>query len=226
MRVSEFQRLGYAMLPAMADAAALSRIDAALTASGPLVGARQMLQLDWCAALAEVLRGQLVAAGLLPVESVSVQCALFEKSLEHNWLVAPHQDLSIPVRARVANAALTGWSEKDGMLFVQPPVSVLATMLALRLHIDDCSVDDGALKVVPGSHLGGRLQDPDKGRLRAELGEVLCPVDAGGGMAMRPLLLHASSKAVGTSRRRVLHFVFGPARLPDGLAWGESLVDQ
>ena len=209
----------------MVDAAALSRIDAALAACGPLAGARQMLQLDWCAALAEELRGQLVAAGLLPVDSVSVQRTLFEKSLEHNWLVAPHQDLSIPVRARVDGAALTGWSEKDDMLFVQPSVSVLAEMLALRLHIDDCSVDDGALKVVPGSHLVGRLQETDKGRLRAALGEVLCPVDAGGGMAMRPLLLHASSKSVGTSRRRVLHFVFGPARLPHGLAWeAESLV--
>lgn len=224
MVTREFQRQGYATLPAMVDAAALSRIDAALTVTGPLVGARQMLQLDWCAALAEVLRGQLVAADLLPVESVSVQCTLFEKSLEHNWLVAPHQDLSIPVRARVDDAALTGWSEKDGTLFVQPPVGVLAEMLALRLHIDDCSIDDGALKVVPGSHLGGRLQETDKARLRAALGEVLCPVDAGGGMAMRLLLLHASSKAVGTSRRRVLHFVFGPAGLPYGLAWGESLV--
>lgn len=38
-------------------------------------------------------------------------------------------------------------------------------------------------------------------------------------MAMRPLLLHASSKATGTSWRRVLHFVFGPAALPHGLAW-------
>jgi hypothetical protein len=39
---------------------------------------------------------------------------------------------------------------------------------------------------------------------------------------MRPLLLHASSKATGTSRRRVLHFVFGPPDLPLGLAWARS----
>ena len=38
-------------------------------------------------------------------------------------------------------------------------------------------------------------------------------------MLMRPLLLHASSKATGASRRRVLHFVFGPPALPHGLAW-------
>jgi hypothetical protein len=38
-------------------------------------------------------------------------------------------------------------------------------------------------------------------------------------MLMRPLLLHASSRASGASRRRVLHFVFGPRELPFGLAW-------
>jgi len=41
----------------------------------------------------------------------------------------------------------------------------------------------------------------------------------GDALLMRPLVLHASSKASGTSRRRVLHFVFGPQALPCGLAW-------
>jgi len=36
---------------------------------------------------------------------------------------------------------------------------------------------------------------------------------------MRPLLLHASSKAHTPRHRRVLHFVFGPPALPLGLHW-------
>jgi hypothetical protein len=40
---------------------------------------------------------------------------------------------------------------------------------------------------------------------------------------MRPLALHASSKATGTSRRRVLHFVFGSAGLPYGLQWEHAV---
>lgn len=216
--VAHFIESGYVTLPGMVDADALAAIDAALRAAGTL-GARQMLQLDWCAALAENLRTKLVAAGLVGSDDVSIQCTYFEKSRDHNWLVAPHQDLSIPVAARVDSDALTGWSEKDGLLFVQPPLSVLESLVALRLHIDDCSVDDGALKVVPGSHTRGRLPEANKAQLRAQLGEMLCPVDAGNGMALRPLLLHASSKATGHSRRRVLHFVFGPATLPLGLAW-------
>jgi ectoine hydroxylase-related dioxygenase (phytanoyl-CoA dioxygenase family) len=217
MLATTFQRAGHVTLPALLDAAALQAIDVALNL--PSARPRQMLALPWCAALAHTLRGQLVAAGLLPAGCVSVQCTAFEKSRAQNWLVAPHQDLSIPVAQRVDHTALTGWSEKDGMLFVQPPVAVLEQLVALRLHIDDCQAHDGALKVVPGSHLAGRVAEADKAPLRATLGEVVCPVAAGGAMAMRPLLLHASSKATGTSRRRVLHFVFGPAALPHGLAW-------
>jgi ectoine hydroxylase-related dioxygenase (phytanoyl-CoA dioxygenase family) len=216
--VRHFTESGYVILPAMLDADGLAAVDTALRAAGS-IGARQMMQLDWCAALAEDLRTQLVAIGLFGNDYVSVQCTYFEKSRDHNWLVAPHQDLSIPVAARVDTDAVTGWSEKNGLLFVQPPVSVLESLVALRLHIDDCSLDDGALKVVPGSHTRGRLQEADKVALRGDLGETLCPVDAGCAMALCPLLLHASSKATGHSQRRVLHFVFGPPILPLGLAW-------
>lgn len=59
----------------------------------------------------------------------------------------------------------------------------------------------------------------DKARAKAGAEAVLCPVAQGAGMAMRPLLLHASSKATGSSRRRVLHFLFGPPALPFGLEW-------
>jgi hypothetical protein len=40
---------------------------------------------------------------------------------------------------------------------------------------------------------------------------------------MKPLILHASSKASSGERRRVLHFVFGPRALPLGLAWQHAI---
>ncbi|MYN28874.1 hypothetical protein GTP69_20940 [Duganella sp. CY42W] len=85
--------------------------------------------------------------------------------------------------------------------------------------MDACGPEDGALKVIPGSHLNGRLDEDDKALAKAGTEAVLCPVAQGAGMAMRPLLLHASSKATGSSRRRVLHFLFGPPALPFGLEW-------
>lgn len=223
MHAHGFQRSGYTVFPVLIDAAALHGVDAALRDDAiSAYGTRNLLALPWCAALAANIRARLIDAGLLTPDYIGVQCTYFEKSRGYNWLVAPHQDLSIPVARRVDHDALAGWSAKDGTLFVQPPVAVLERLVALRLHVDDCGVDDGALKVVPGSHQHGRLQDIDKARLRDAIGEVTCPVAAGGGMAMRPLLVHASSKATGASRRRVLHFVFGPADLPHGLAWAGS----
>jgi hypothetical protein len=55
--------------------------------------------------------------------------------------------------------------------------------------------------------------------LRSEHGETVVPVARGGALVMRPLLLHASSKATSLAPRRVLHFVFGPPKLPAGLEW-------
>lgn len=215
---STFDADGFTVLPALLPETALRRVDAAL-AGRSAVGARDLLAEPWCANLALRLRDDPRLADALPRGHVPVQCTAFEKSAERNWLVAVHQDVAIPVAARVDDPALAGWSNKAGTWFVQPPVAVLERLVALRVHVDDCGADDGPLNVVPGSHRHGRLDDAQALALRDARGAVACPVARGGAMLMRPLLLHASSKATGTSRRRVLHFVFGPRELPCGLAW-------
>jgi ectoine hydroxylase-related dioxygenase (phytanoyl-CoA dioxygenase family) len=134
-------------------------------------------------------------------------------------LVAVHQDLSIPVRERIDVAACSAWSEKEGVLFVQPPATVLDTIVAVRLHLDDSTPSNGPLRVVPGSHRRGRLTSAQVQTVREESGEIACPVPKGGVLVMRPLLLHASSKAQVSAPRRVLHFVFGPPVLSLGLSW-------
>jgi hypothetical protein len=55
--------------------------------------------------------------------------------------------------------------------------------------------------------------------LRTAGGESVVAVNRGGALVMRPLILHASSKASAPKARRVLHFVFGPPQLPFGLEW-------
>jgi ectoine hydroxylase-related dioxygenase (phytanoyl-CoA dioxygenase family) len=102
---------------------------------------------------------------------------------------------------------------------VQPPVSVLEQLVAVRVHIDDCPVESGALRVVPKSHVEGRLNKEQAEALRSQNGETAVPVGRGGVLVMRPLLLHASSKATSPDLRRVLHFVFGRPKLPLGLEW-------
>ena len=102
---------------------------------------------------------------------------------------------------------------------MQPSVDVLRNLTAVRVHIDDCPVESGALRVVPGSHASGRLRPGEAGRLRDERGEQAVPVPRGGALLLRPLLLHASSKSFTAQSRRVLHFVFGPRHLPLELRW-------
>jgi len=216
-----FEEDGFALWPAIVDARELDAVGQALAARRA-DGMRELLSERWCADLARRLQSDERLAGVIPASHVPVQCTAFEKSRDRNWLVAIHQDVAIPVAGRVDDMALRGWSNKGGTWFVQPPAAVLHGLVALRLHVDDCGPDDGPLHVVPGSHRDGRLGDAEAIALRDARGTVACHVPRGGAMLMRPLLLHASSKAIGTSRRRVLHFVFGPRELPLGLAWARS----
>lgn len=233
------QALGFALVPGvltLGECSALAReVESDLAGLQPLKGGahratsasggqRSMLERPWCQALARRLQQLPSLAGLMPAESVAVQCTYFEKTPARNWLVPLHQDLSIPVAERVPAPELRGWSDKDGALFVQPPVPLLQTLVAVRVHLDPCHADDGPLRVVPASHLHGVLTADAAQALRAAGGDVVCLADAGTALALRPLLLHASSKASGTSRRRVLHFVFGPAQLPCGLRWPDAAV--
>jgi len=216
-------RNGYAVVENVLDASQCREIAVRLETrnyEGP--GSRRLIQEAWCAALGAKILGLSAFRSILPPTSVAVQCILFDKSPERNWLVALHQDLSIPVAQRIDSDACSGWSEKDGMTFVQPPISVLESVVAVRLHLDPCPADSGALRVVPGSQRWGRLSPGRTEEIRREHGEVTVEVSQGGALVMRPLLLHASSKASKPVRRRVLHFVFGPRELPLRLRWAQA----
>jgi ectoine hydroxylase-related dioxygenase (phytanoyl-CoA dioxygenase family) len=215
-----FEKEGFALIPAVLGEPDLQRLlEAVSRIDNTGAGTRSLLDHSWCAALARTLHRHAAIAQLVPAGAVAVQCTYFEKSREQNWLVPVHQDLSIPVREKILHDDLTGWSEKEGTVFVQLPVGILEKIIIVRLHLDDCREEDGPLRVVTGSHRGGRIGPQDASAIRDASGETICRVPAGGALMMKPLLLHASSKASGQGKRRVLHFVFGPQSLPYGLKW-------
>lgn len=216
---ASFEDDGYAVVPAVLTSRTCEAIARRIRTSSISGGTRNLLVKPWCVALVERLRQHAGLSAVLPSSHVAVQCTYFEKSVSRNWAVAFHQDLSIPVAKRCGGSGLRGWSQKEGSLFVQAPVELLQQLVAVRVHLEACTAQDGPLKVIPGSHRFGRLPDHDVVAARCATTDVVCTASSGEALVMRPLLVHSSPKAVGTSRRRVLHLVFGP-RVPGyGLQW-------
>jgi len=182
-------------------------------------GTRRLLDYPWCRKIIESLASHPALMAMLQRTPIAIQCTYFDKSAELNWLVALHQDLSIPVKSLVQHPALGKWSEKEGRWFVQSPTSLLDRLLAVRVHLDDASEENGALRVVPGTHRLGKIEQHRAGELRRQFGEELCSASAGAVMLMNPLLLHGSSKATSTEHRRVLHYLLAPADPGFGLEW-------
>lgn len=160
------------------------------------------------------LTGSLLGATAFPVRAI-----FFDKTVGANWAVPWHQDLAIAVAGRSETPGYGPWSVKEGVIHVQPPRAVLENMLALRLHLDDCSADNGALRVIPGSHRNGELNTEAINDWIKRIAPVVCEVPRGGALFMRPLLLHASSAAHEPSHRRVIHIEYAAVQLPSGLKW-------
>lgn len=150
-----------------------------------------------------------------------VKSIYFDKPGTSNWFVAYHQDLTIAVDRKENIPGFGPWTVKQEQFGVQPPVDILENMFTMRIHLDDTDENNGALKVIPGSHL--------KKVYRAETidwsveKETICNVPKGGVMVMKPLLLHASGRTTNGLNRRVLHIEFCNKELPAPLLWAERL---
>lgn len=141
---------------------------------------------------------------------IPFKATLFNKAGKANWLVAWHQDTTLPV---VRPPSSNDWgiaTIKDGITFCQAPARVLREIVALRIHIDDSGPDNGPLRLIAGSHKE-RLSDKEIDRVVTDGPQVTCTVGKGGVIAMRPLIVHASSKCTSDRPRRVLHIEYAPS---------------
>jgi ectoine hydroxylase-related dioxygenase (phytanoyl-CoA dioxygenase family) len=181
-------------------------------------GARHAMQNPHVAQLAADSRLLSLARAVLGPGAVPFRATLFDKSVASNWLVAWHQDTALPLRERKDAAGWGPWSVKSGIDYAHATAAALARILALRVHLDDLTAANGPLRVVPGTHRQGLLSDADAQRLAHESEPVNCLVARGGVIAMRPLLVHASSKSDHGAPRRVLHIEYAASmQAGDGL---------
>jgi ectoine hydroxylase-related dioxygenase (phytanoyl-CoA dioxygenase family) len=181
-------------------------------------GARHLLTQPAVAAPARDPRMRAIAQQFLHTEPFPFRATLFDKSAQSNWLVVWHQDTALPLRERRDVAGWGPWSIKGGVTYARAPASALSRVIALRMHLDDSGADNGPLRVLPGTHTLGLLDDEAIAEIVRTAEPIDCLVDAGGVIAMRPLLLHASSKARSDRARRVIHIEYADSpALGDGL---------
>jgi ectoine hydroxylase-related dioxygenase (phytanoyl-CoA dioxygenase family) len=149
-----------------------------------------------------------------------VKSIYFDKPEQSNWFVAYHQDLTISVDKKLELEGYGPWTVKQNQFAVQPPLDILENNFTIRIHLDDTDENNGALKVIPKSHLKGVFR-PETIDWTKET-ETFCKVKKGGIMIMRPLLLHASNRTTNNNKRRVIHIEFSNRSLVDTLQWSEK----
>lgn len=138
--------------------------------------------------------------------------------------MAYHQDLTISVDQKLQLEGFGPWTTKQNQFAVQPLQNILENIYTIRIHLDDTDENNGALKVIPGSHAKG-IYRPETIDWTIET-EKICNVDKGGIMIMKPLILHGSNRTTNGKRRRVIHIEFSDRELPDGLNWSEKMVSE
>jgi ectoine hydroxylase-related dioxygenase (phytanoyl-CoA dioxygenase family) len=153
-----------------------------------------------------------------------VKSIYFDKPQHSNWYVAYHQDLTISVDKKIEIEGFKHWSVKQNQFAVQPPLEILQQNFTIRIHLDDTDEQNGALKVLPKSHLKGiyRPETIDWKTEKEAFGNVL----KGGIMLMKPLLLHGSNRTTNNNKRRVIHIEFSNQELPNSLKWAERIFEN
>ena len=151
-----------------------------------------------------------------------VRSILFDKVPGSNWSLRWHQDRTIAVIRRVDVPGYGPWSVKAGIVSVHPPVEVLERMITVRIHLDPCTKENGALRVIPGSAASGKLGSDEVADRVARGPEIVCETPAGGALLMRPLTLHASGPTRSSGHRRILHLDFASGALGGRLQWNPA----
>ena len=162
------------------------------------------------------------------IERISPNCKkviksiYFDKPPNANWIVNWHQDLTINLSNRKEVENFKNWRTNSERTIVQPNKELLESIFTIRIHLDDCTKENGALRVIEESHNKGVIKI--KEWLQKKNGiEKICEVKKGGILIMKPLILHSSKRTENQKNRRVIHIEFTDKELPIGLNWKEKI---
>ncbi len=204
----------------------LSNIDieqkGAITArSNRVVASRNVI--EQIPELISIIRGT-IAQTLVELELGTsaglVRVLFFDKPPWRSWTLPWHKDMTIAVADNsLKSSHFSKPTRKGGVAHVEASTEILEQMLTLRIHLDPNREENGALKVIPGSHQSGK-ENISGGNF------VTVETSAGAVLAMKPLLSHSSGHTDPNTKlhRRTLHFEFAASRqLPDRFEWHDFI---
>ena len=205
------QKDGFAIIPDVLTSKETGQLLEGISAAAPRrsrAGVRHALSLDSVAGVAQQPNVIELARAVLGPATFPYRATLFDKSSRSNWLVGWHQDTALPLCVQRETDGWGPWSVKEGIPYAHAPAAALSQVLALRIHLDDSTALNGPLRILPATHTLGVLDDDRIHELATKIAPVECLVSAGGILAMRPLLIHSSSKSHAGAARRVLHIEY------------------
>jgi hypothetical protein len=216
----DVEERGFAIIGDAIGHDAVARYCSALDSTDASAGTRNLLdRVPATRSLIDAANLPRLLKGIAGLDARIVRATLFDKSRGANWRVPWHQDTFVATETIGEAAGFSAWTTKDGVPHARAPREILQRMIAVRFHIDDCGVDDGPLRVVPGTHADGLLGGREIDAAVTSRAPFVCSCRAGSALLMRPLLLHASSPATSVSHRRVVHLDIADCDLPSPLAW-------
>lgn len=164
-----------------------------------------------------------VIKSISPNCNQSVKSIFFDKPPHTNWVVNWHQDLTINLSNKRETPSFKNWRVNEERTVVQPNKEFLESIFTIRIHLDDCTKENGALRVIEKSHSHGVIAIKEWMKHKEGM-EKICEVKKGGILIMKPLILHSSKRTENQRNRRVIHIEFTDLKLPTGLHWKENIA--
>ncbi len=156
------EKNGFAILPGLFSNEYIEQLLEEINRSAPRrsrAGMRHALGLAPVAELSQQPKMIELARRILGPDAFPFRATVFDKSTKANWLVVWHQDTALPLRARLELPGWGPWSVKEGVHYAHAPTATLSQVLALRVHFDDSTTENGPLRVLAGTHMLGVLSD-------------------------------------------------------------------
>ena len=151
-QLDEYDRAGYVLVPDALSSGAIDRLDAALPALFDEESPRRVLEVD--------------GATVRSVYGCHQTHELFRNLVSHRALLEPAMQLvgsdvyvyQLKVNAKRARSGDVWAWHQDLIYWINEDGLPGADIVNVALFLDDCSADNGAMQVIPGSHRLGVLE--------------------------------------------------------------------